>query len=134
LNTIATQSTGKNRPSRTAYPAGVCIQLFAREDPERRHQRAECDHAGGEEMRQRAPGAAEQSTPRKLASRRTPSGPRRPAWVTGTLAVASEKRDQLVPNWNGITMPVTTPMPNATEKMRVQNEDIRSQTWLREKK
>jgi hypothetical protein len=30
--------------------------------------------------------------------------------------VASEKRLQLVPNWNGMTMPVTTPIPNAIEK------------------
>src|SRR3954466_10761607 len=29
LKTIAPQSTGKNRPSRISYPAGVCIQLLA---------------------------------------------------------------------------------------------------------
>ena len=38
-----------------------------------------------------------------------------------TLAAASEKRAQLVPNWNGMMMPVTTPMPKATEKIRIQN-------------
>ena len=37
-----------------------------------------------------------------------------------TLAVASEKRLQLVPNWNGMTMPETTPMPKATEKILIQ--------------
>ena len=37
-----------------------------------------------------------------------------------TFAAASEKRDQLVPNWKGMTIPVTTPIPKATEKMRVQ--------------
>jgi len=37
-----------------------------------------------------------------------------------TLAAASEKRLQLVPNWNGITMPETTPMPNETAKILIQ--------------
>ena len=37
--------------------------------------------------------------------------------------VLSEKRLQLVPNWNGITMPDTTPMPNETAKMRIQKAD-----------
>ena len=41
------------------------------------------------------------------------------------LAVASEKRLQLVPNWNGITMPDTTPMPNVTENTRVQKIAMR---------
>jgi len=36
-----------------------------------------------------------------------------------TLAAASEKRDQLVPNWNGMMMPDTTPMPNETAKILV---------------
>ena len=36
------------------------------------------------------------------------------------LAAASEKRLQLVPNWNGMTIPDTTPMPKETAKMRSQ--------------
>ena len=32
---------------------------------------------------------------------------------------------QLVPNWNGITIPVTTPMPKATAKMRIQKFEMR---------
>ena len=44
-----------------------------------------------------------------------------------TSAVASVKRLQLVPNWNGMMMPETTPMPNDTAKMRVQKPDIRNQ-------
>ena len=46
------------------------------------------------------------------------------------LAVASEKRLQLVPNWNGITTPDTTPMPKATAKMRVQKPEMRNQISL----
>ena len=42
-----------------------------------------------------------------------------------TLAVASEKRLQLVPNWNGMTMPETTPMPNETAKILIQKPDRR---------
>ena len=33
---------------------------------------------------------------------------------------ASERRLEFVPNWNGSTIPVTTPMPNATAKIRIQ--------------
>ena len=39
------------------------------------------------------------------------------------LPAASDRRLQLVPNWNGMTMPVTTPMPNEMAKMRSQNCD-----------
>jgi len=41
------------------------------------------------------------------------------------LAVASEKRLQLVPNWNGMTMPDTTPMPNEMAKIFIQKFDNR---------
>ena len=43
------------------------------------------------------------------------------------LAVASEKRLQLVPNWKGITTPDTTPMPKATAKIFVQKAEMRNQ-------
>lgn len=43
-----------------------------------------------------------------------------------TLAVASENRLQLVPNWNGITMPDTTPMPKATKKTLTQKPEMRA--------
>jgi len=36
-----------------------------------------------------------------------------------------------VPNWNGITMPDTTPMPNDTAKIRSQNVDSRRYTVRR---
>ena len=38
--------------------------------------------------------------------------------------MASENRLQLVPNWNGITIPDTTPIPNETEKILIQNIEI----------
>ena len=37
----------------------------------------------------------------------------------------SEKRLQLVPNWKGMTMPETTPMPNATAKILIQKLAMR---------
>jgi hypothetical protein len=40
-------------------------------------------------------------------------------------AVASEKRLQLVPNWNGMTTPETTPIPKDTAKTFSQNLDRR---------
>ena len=41
--------------------------------------------------------------------------------------MTSEKRLQLVPNWNGMMMPDTTPMPNDTAKIFVQNPESRNQ-------
>ncbi len=37
-----------------------------------------------------------------------------------TPPVRCEKRAQLVPNWNSIGMPVTTPMAKLRPKMRIQ--------------
>jgi hypothetical protein len=37
-----------------------------------------------------------------------------------------EKRDQFVPNWNSITMPLTTPITNVTAKSLVRKTDSRS--------
>ncbi len=37
-----------------------------------------------------------------------------------TFAVAKAKRLQFVPNWNGMTMPETTPIPNETARILVQ--------------
>ena len=39
--------------------------------------------------------------------------------------MASEKRLQFVPNWNGMTTPETTPMPNEIEKILIQNIEMR---------
>ena len=51
-----------------------------------------------------------------------------------TLAAASEKRLQLVPNWNGMTMPETTPIPNETAKICSQYCERRRNTGRRVKK
>ena len=40
-------------------------------------------------------------------------------------ATSSEKRAQFVPNWNGMMMPETTPMPKEIAKIRVQNTEMR---------
>src|SRR5918999_4952120 len=40
-----------------------------------------------------------------------------------TLPALSESRLQLVPNWNDMTIPDTTPMPNETAKILVQKRD-----------
>jgi len=42
--------------------------------------------------------------------------------------VTSEKRLQLVPNWNGMTIPETTPIPKDTENILIQNIDERKYT------
>jgi|GEM_PF-2836773 len=47
------------------------------------------------------------------------------------LAVASENRLQLVPNWKGMMIPETTPMPKETEKILVQKLEMRKYTSRR---
>jgi hypothetical protein len=42
-----------------------------------------------------------------------------------TFAAVSEKRLQLVPNWNGMTIPDTTPSPKETAKILVQKTEMR---------
>lgn len=42
-----------------------------------------------------------------------------------TFDAAATKRLQFVPNWNGITIPDTTPIPNDTAKIRSQNAERR---------
>ena len=49
-------------------------------------------------------------------------------WPCGIRDLLEHRKLQLVPNWNGITMPDTTPMPKATEKILIQKEDIRNST------
>ena len=39
--------------------------------------------------------------------------------------MASAYRLQFVPNWKGMITPDTTPTPNATENIRIQNIEIR---------
>ena len=41
--------------------------------------------------------------------------------------VASLKRLQFVPNWKGMIIPETTPIPNETANILVQNPDMRNQ-------
>src|SRR5579859_789573 len=65
------------------------------------------------------------STPRNAASRKKAVSPSYANSGPTTFEVASAKRLQLVPNWNGMTMPETTPMPNDTAKMRIQNFETR---------
>ena len=124
---IAHQSSGKKRPSATWKPCGVCIQLFtdriqnvensvpaATIRPEKK-----CSHAGTSLRPNR-------STPRNEASRKNAVSPSYARSGASTLAVVSENRLQLVPIWNGMTMPDTTPIPNDTAKMRVQNAEMRT--------
>ena len=40
-----------------------------------------------------------------------------------TFAAVSEKRLQLVPNWNGMTIPDTTPRPKEIAKILIQNTE-----------
>ena len=51
-----------------------------------------------------------------------------------TSAAASVKRLQLVPNWNGMMMPETTPIPNETAKILIQNPEMRNQISSRVKR
>src|SRR4029079_4609481 len=87
-------------PSATMLAATTCAQRGTRSRPNR-------------------------STPRKAASRKKAVSPSKAKSGDNTLAVASAYRLQLVPNWNGMTMPVTTPIPKEIEKILIQNIDTR---------
>jgi len=63
--------------------------------------------------------------PRNPASRKNAVSPSYPSSGAVTLAVASANSLQLVPNWNGMTIPDTTPMPNDTAKIFTQKSDSR---------
>src|SRR5580698_7004941 len=60
------------------------------------------------------------NTPRKLDSRKKENTPSMASVCPITPPAAREKRDQLVPNWNSMGMPVTTPMAKLTAKILVQ--------------
>ena len=113
--------TGSKRPSTTTWPCGVCIQLLTA-----RIQNddisvpsatitAENTCPFGTSLRPNS------STPRnagfEVEGSQHPRGHQRADDAGGDR---SEKRLQLVPNWNGITMPETTPMPNETAKILIQ--------------
>ena len=124
---IADQSTGKNRPSISAYPAGVCIQLFTaniqNDDskvPKATIRDAKKYKGFGTSLR------PNNKTPRNAASRKNAVRPSYANSGARTLAVASAYRLQLVPNWNGMMMPDTTPMPKDTENILIQNVDTRA--------
>src|SRR6266540_1414518 len=109
-----------------SYPAGVCIQEFSAriQNDENSVPTATMAAAkkwahGGTSLR------PNRRTPRKLASRKKAVRPSYAIKGPTTFAAVSEKRLQLVPNWNGMTIPETTPRPNEMAKIRVQNTEIR---------
>src|SRR5262245_19470509 len=65
-------------------------------------------------------------TPRKPASRKKAVKPSYANSGERTSPAADAYRLQLVPNWNGMMRPVTTPMPNAMAKILVQNTELRA--------
>src|SRR5260370_25319408 len=59
--------------------------------------------------------------PRKADSRKKEKTPSIASGWPMTPPVSLENSDQLVPNWNSIGIPVTTPSKKLTEKIRAQN-------------
>ena len=59
--------------------------------------------------------------PRNADSRKNENTPSIATGCAMTPPVNCEKRDQLVPNWNSIGMPVTTPARKLMPKIFVQN-------------
>jgi hypothetical protein len=93
------------------------------ENPERRERRPERDHAAGEEVEARRHAfAPEQHHAEECRLQYEPGetfvAEQRPLDRAGLLR-------QLVPNWNAITMPVTTPMPNETANTLSQKSKTR---------
>ncbi len=78
-----------------------------------------CAHCGTRER-------PNSSTPRNADSRKNAVSTSYAMKPPTTFDVAATNRLQFVPNWNGITMPDTTPIPNDTAKIRSQNVDSRA--------
>src|SRR5262245_41725609 len=105
----------------TWYPVGCCIHAFVammkkpdNQEPKNTRNAANQCALG---LRRFSP---KRKTPRKLDSRKkekTPSIAR--VWPI-TPPAALEKRDQLVPNWNSMGIPVTTPTAKLMAKIRAQ--------------
>ena len=107
-------------PSR--YPTGCCMNAFATmmKYPESHEPRASAT-AAARCLFGPSRFSPKRNSPRNVDSRKnakTPSIAR--AWPT-TSPEKRENRDQLVPNWNSIGMPVTTPMAKLRAKIRPQN-------------
>ena len=99
------------RPLTISYPTGCCIKpLAARIQNADRlppmatiHITAACSFF---EMRSQP----KIHTPRKVDSRKKASSPSTASGAPKTSPTKREYSDQFMPNWNSITMPVTTPM------------------------
>ena len=70
------------------------------------------------------------SRARKLDSRKKAKSPSIASVCPMTPPVRAEKAAQLVPNWNSIGTPVTTPMANERPKMRIQKRAASSHFWV----
>src|SRR4029077_14104798 len=109
-------------PSRTSWPAGVCIQLLAERIqnadvavPNATIAAESISSHGGTRLQ------ANSSTPRNVASRKKAVSTSSRIAGLITLPVTTEKLLQLVPTWYDSTMPDTSPMPNDTANILVQN-------------
>src|SRR5947207_11679576 len=124
--TIAHQSDGMILPSTIVCPTGTCIQLLLariqNEEnivPSETMQQAKKKKRGDTRLRPSS------MTPKKLASSMKAVNDSYPSSGPWIEPVFSTSTPQLVPNWNAITTPVTTPMPNDSAKIFSQKSKTR---------
>ena len=108
-------------PGPTACPAGCCmkalVQMMKYPDSQLPAKRASAARKCPRRPSRRSP---KTRRPRKLDSRKNANKPSiARVWPT-TPPAYWEKRAQLVPNWNSIGIPVTTPTAKLRPKIRIQ--------------
>src|ERR1017187_5663204 len=108
------------------YPVGCCIQASVAmmkkpesQEPAKTRKAANQCAFGPRRF------SPKRKTPRKLDSRKKEKTPSMARVCPMTPPAALEKRDQLVPNWNSMGMPVTTPMAKLTAKILAQKRAAR---------
>ena len=104
---------------------------IGRDDEESGQPRAEKDQESGPPVTQRPRRfSPKRNMPRNADSRKNENTPSIATGWAMTPPVNWEKRDQLVPNWNSMGMPVTTPARKLMPKILVQKRAAWSYTGL----
>src|ERR1035441_9447026 len=108
------------------YPVGCCIHasVAIMKKPES-HEPEKTRKAANQGAYVTSLFSPKRNTPRKLDSRKKENTPSMANVCPITPPAALENRAQLVPNWNSIGMPVTTPMAKLIAKILAQNRAAR---------
>ena len=108
-------------------PAGVCIhELATRIQKADRVVPKQTSRPAIQRTVELTRSRPKRTTPTKADSRKNAEMPSAASGTPKMSPTNPEKRDQFVPNWNSMTMPLTTPMTKVIANSFVRNTDRRS--------